>query len=103
MRIVNAVEFEEVVKNNRNVMVDFYADWCGPCKILGPVLEKVAAEHEEDLVIVKVNIEEDKELTEKFNIKSIPHVIFFMDGEAKHSFTGFQPKGHFDAFLDMTL
>lgn len=103
MRIVNATEFEEVVKNNRNVMVDFYADWCGPCKMLAPVLEKVAAEHGEELVVVKVNIEEEKELTEQFGIKSIPHVIFFMDGEAKQRFTGFKAKAHFDAFLDMTL
>lgn len=103
MQIVNRSEFENIVGNTRNVMVDFYADWCGPCKMLAPILEQIAAERGTDLVVVKVNIEDEPDLAAHFNIKSIPYVMFFMDGEAKHSFTGFQPKGKFDSFLDITL
>jgi thioredoxin 1 len=70
--------FEETIVNNDMVLIDFWADWCGPCKMFGPVYERVAADHP-DVVFAKVDTESERELAEYFNIRSIPTLMIFRD------------------------
>lgn len=74
------------------VLVDFYADWCGPCKALAPTLETVAEEHAGQLEVVKVDIDDNPELAMRFGIQSIPTLIVFDGGEAKKTLKGLLPK-----------
>ena len=85
--------FKQVVaESDVPVLVDFWAPWCGPCKKLGPILDDVAAELGERAKIVKVNVDEERELGTVFQIMSIPTMIFFKGGEAVAQVTGVQPK-----------
>ena len=81
-KIYNGENFDEIIKNR--VLVDFYADWCGPCKMLGPVLEKV-----NDIDIIKVNVDMYGELSRKYGIMSIPCLILFEDGKEVKRNLGF--------------
>ena len=92
MAIVSAdsSNFNERIANGLTV-VDFYADWCGPCKMLAPVLEQVDKELE-DVNFVKVNVDENEDITRQFGIMSIPTLIIFKDGEQVAQTMGFQPK-----------
>ncbi len=84
---VTVENFEEVVLNSKvPVLVDFWATWCGPCKMLSPVVDEVAEEANGEFVVGKVNVDEQKELSKKFRVMSIPTLIVFKDGaEAKRS------------------
>lgn len=86
----NSNDFNEKIANGLT-LVDFYADWCGPCKMLAPVLEQVDQELE-GVNIVKVDVEESKDLAKQFNVYSIPTLIIFKDGEQVAQSLGFQPK-----------
>ena len=81
--------FDELVKSGIT-LVDFYADWCGPCKMLGSVLETI---DDNDIKILKVNVDEYSDLANRFRIMSIPHLIFFKDGKEISSSVGFIDKG----------
>ena len=81
-KMYNGENFDEIIKNR--VLVDFYADWCGPCKMLGPVLEKV-----NDIDIIKVNVDMYGELSRKYGIMSIPCLILFEDGKEVKRNLGF--------------
>ncbi len=83
-------EYDETLKNNKSVFVDFYADWCGPCKMLAPIVEGVSAEYP-DVTFVKVNIDDLPELAERYGIMSIPTVMAFKDGEQAAVSVGFRP------------
>ena len=84
MRIIETVkEFDEVINTNNKVLVDFYADWCGPCKMLAPVLEKISANRPND-VIVKVNVDNLGEIAQRYGIMSIPTLIVFENGQVKN-------------------
>jgi putative thioredoxin len=82
------------------VLVDFWAPWCGPCKTLGPMLEKLEAEHQGKWRLVKVNVDENQELAAHFQVRSIPHVIAFADGRPVDQFIGVLPEGQLREFLD---
>lgn len=88
MHIVNEQEFNEL-KNNGNLVVDFFADWCGPCKMLGPIMEKVAEEYP-DVTFVKVNVDDEQDLAVSYGVMSIPSVFFLKDGEVVDQFLGLQ-------------
>ena len=78
---VNRENFnEEVLKNKKTVLVDFYADWCGPCRMIKPIIEEIA-ENNDDVKIVSINIENEGELAEKYSISSIPCLVIFENGE----------------------
>ena len=89
----------EVLSSTVPVIVDFWAPWCGPCRMLGPVIEQIANERS-DIKVGKVNVDEEGELAEKFGIASIPTIILFKDGKAEKQLMGVRPKAQILAMLD---
>jgi len=81
---------DEVLKSDEPVLVDFWAEWCGPCHAVSPVLEKIS--EEKNLKLVKVNIDENQQLAMRYGVQSIPNMILFENGEPKASAIGAQPK-----------
>lgn len=92
MNITDSQFEEEVVKSDKLVMVDFWAEWCGPCKALGPKLEEIAAENGDQIKVVKINVDENKETAQKFGIRSIPTMILFKEGKDIETLMGNLPK-----------
>ena len=90
---------QEVLQSDKTVLVDFYADWCGPCKMLAPVLEETAQELQGKVEIVKVDVDQDASLAANFRIMSVPTMILFRNGEAIQKISGFQPKPQLVSFL----
>ena len=92
---------EEVTKSEKPVIVDFWAEWCGPCHAVAPVLDKIVDESNGELKLVKVNIDEERGLAEKYGIASIPTMILFRDGEPAAAAMGAQPKGSLERSLGL--
>jgi len=91
MLYVNEKNFEqEVLKNDKPVVVDFYADWCGPCRMLAPILEQLDAAVAGKAVVAKLNVDENQQLAAKYNVMSIPTLIFFKDGKVAGHQVGLQ-------------
>ncbi|MDO5003531.1 MAG: thioredoxin [bacterium] len=92
-------EFEEkVLKNNKKVLVDFYADWCGPCRMLSPIIEEIAKENDE-YEFVKVNVDDCPEVSRKYGVMSIPTLIVFENGVEKKKTLGFHSLDEVKEFL----
>ena len=89
---VTDAEFEQAVSSETPVLVDFWAEWCGPCRMVAPVLEQIAAEQGERLKIVKLNVDENAQTPQKFGITGIPTMILFKSGEPIERIVGFMPK-----------
>jgi thioredoxin 1 len=86
---VNASNFErEVLRANRPVVVDFWAEWCGPCRMLAPVLDEIAREQSDQAVVAKVNVDENPELASRYHIQSIPALLYFEGGELRDQLVG---------------
>ena len=91
--LVNEANFEdEVLKSGKLVLIDFYADWCGPCRALAPTLEEFAAENADKVKVVKINVDENENLAKGFNVRSIPLLVTMKDGVALYGATGALPK-----------
>src|SRR5947207_9634336 len=90
---------QEVVQNEGKVLVDFWAEWCGPCHAVAPVLDRIADER--DLKLVKVNIDKEQGLAQRFGISSIPMMILFENGEPQASVLGARPKGQLEQALGL--
>ena len=88
---VTKENFNEVINTEKPVLIDFYADWCGPCKMLSPVVDKIAEEHSE-FVIGKVNVDEEEALAMEFGVMSIPTLVIFKDGNVAEKLVGVRPK-----------
>jgi thioredoxin 1 len=92
---------QEVIQSEKPVLVDFWAEWCGPCHAVAPVLDRIAEEHEAQLKLVKVNIDEEHELQQRYGIASIPTMILFKGGEPSAAVIGAQPKGAIERSLGL--
>ena len=92
---------QEVLQSDKPVIVDFWAEWCGPCHAVSPVLDKIAEERDGQLKIVKVNIDEEQQLAMRYGVQSIPNMILFESGEPKASAIGAQPKGMLERALGL--
>lgn len=87
---------EEVLKSDVPVLVDFYADWCGPCKMVAPIIEEIASEFD-DIKVLKLNIDEAGDIASQFSVMSIPTIMFFKNGEVDKKLVGFRSK---EALID---
>ncbi|CAD5117416.1 DgyrCDS6187 [Dimorphilus gyrociliatus] len=92
-----------VLKNELPVIVDFYADWCGPCKLLAPRLESQIAKYTGKVILAKVNIDNFTELAIDHGVEAVPSVIAFKDGEQTHSFVGLKDDAEIEAFVKKTI
>jgi thioredoxin 1 len=101
---VTDVNFQaEVIESETPVLVDFWAPWCGPCRMVAPVVEEIAQERVGELKVVKMNTDENQETALKFNIMSIPTLILFRNGEAAKTVIGAYPKKRLEAELEPAL
>ena len=90
----------EVLKSDRPVLVDFWAPWCGPCRMLAPVLAEVAEAKGGQIKVGKVNVDEEPELAAKYGISGIPAMLIFINGEVAATSVGFKPKAELETFVD---
>src|ERR671930_1690813 len=97
---VTEASFEqEVLQSDKPVIVDFWAEWCGPCHAVAPVLDRIVEERAEELKLVKVNIDEEQQLAMRFGIASIPTIVLFKDGQPAAAAIGAQPKSALERAL----
>lgn len=89
---INDSNFGELISSYKLVIVDFWAEWCGPCRMLGPVIEEIAVEYADKFVVGKVNVDNNAAISSKFSIRSIPVIIFFKDGEEVDRIMGYASK-----------
>lgn len=99
MKIINEAEFNQITKEKPLVLVDFFATWCGPCKMLSPVLEEVAQEMAGQIEIVKVDVDQQTPLAAQYKIMSVPTMLLFKNGELIQRISGYQPKQQLVSFL----
>ena len=95
--------FNEVLNTEHPVLVDFWAEWCGPCKMIGPVVEELAGEYEGKAVIGKVDVDSNPEVSAKFGVRSIPTLLYFKNGEVVDKQIGAVPKGVLSGKLDAQM
>ena len=91
---------EEVLKSELPVLVDFYATWCGPCKMIAPVISKIAEEYKGKVKVGKVNVDEENELAMKYQIQNIPTLILFKDGKPVNSLIGLNSKSEIENIIN---
>jgi thioredoxin 1 len=89
----------EVLKSDKPVLVDFWAEWCGPCRMVAPVLDEIAAERE-NVRIAKINVDQNQELAMQFQVSSIPTFVLFKDGQVADRMLGAMPKAAFEDFIN---
>ena len=94
---------QEVLQADKPVVVDFWATWCGPCKMIAPILEEVALEYADKVKIVKLDVDSNNQTAGKYNIMSIPSILFFKNGEIVDQVVGAMPKAQLTARLDKII
>ena len=90
-KIESSEEYDSALKNSKSVFVDFFADWCGPCKMVGPVVDKVSEQYD-DVTFLKVNVDDFPDIAQRYGIMSIPTLLGFRDGQLTSKIIGFQPE-----------
>ena len=104
IKVVSDASFEtDVVNSSQPVLVDFWAEWCGPCKTLSPVLDEIANEYDGRVRIVKVNVDENAQIPPKYGIRGIPTMLLFKDGVVEATKVGALSKANLSAFLDSNI
>ena len=97
IRDVDDASFErEVLESDKPVVVDFWAPWCGPCRVIGPILEDMSHKHGERIKFLKLNVDDNPQVSGRYNVLSIPMVILFEGGEVQATVIGARPRGHFE-------
>ena len=96
---LNKSNFEEIKSSEKTVLIDFYADWCGPCRMVSPIVDKIADEHPEYLVC-KINVDDEPELASEFEVFSIPTLVVMKDGEIVNQSVGAKPEPQILAMLE---
>lgn len=94
---------EQVTKGKGLILVDFWAEWCGPCRMIAPILEELAAEYEGQVTVAKLNVDENREASSRFGIRSIPTILFFKDGTQVEQLIGALPKSAIKAKVQQHL
>ena len=98
--VITKENFEnEVMKSNIPVLIDFWAPWCGPCRMMGPIIEQLAEEYEGKAKVGKVNVDEEGELSQAFGVMSIPTIVLVKDGKVVKQAVGARPKTEVEAML----
>lgn len=101
---ITDANFEEIVlKSDKPVLVDFWAEWCGPCRMIGPYVEEIAKEYEGKAIVGKVNVDESNMVTSKYGIRNIPTILFFKDGNVADKQVGSVPKNVLAQKLDALM
>ena len=95
-QVTSKTEFQQLINGDKPVLLDFYADWCGPCKVLSPTVERLANKYAGDFEIAKVNVDQNRELAEQFGVRSIPTLVFIQDKEEKERLVGLNSEAAID-------
>lgn len=101
---ISDASFEaDVLQNDKPVLVDYWAEWCGPCKMIAPILDEVSATYKDKLQVAKMNVDENRDVPGKFGIRGIPTLMLFKDGKVAATKVGAMSKAQLTAFLDQQL
>ena len=95
--------FNDIINSGKTVLVDFFAEWCGPCKMIAPILEEVSTAYEGKLQIAKMNVDENRDIPAKFGIRGIPTLMIFKGGQLAATKVGAMSKAQLTAFIDQQL
>lgn len=99
VKMINKNNFEEVKNSDKPVLIDFYADWCGPCRMVAPILHEIAEERP-DVIVAKINVDDEEELAMQFGVYSIPTLVVMKNGEVVKQSSGARPKAQILAMLE---
>ncbi|MFZ4457277.1 MAG: thioredoxin [Bacteroidales bacterium] len=100
---ITDASFKEILESGKPVVVDFWAEWCGPCRMVGPIIEELSKEYDGKVTIGKIDVDENTEVAAQFGIRNIPTILFFKDGQVVDKQVGAAPKSAFVAKIESLL